>query len=76
MQIVITYYCIHIKVMRNIPVFRLINIVVTTTDKIFELFVKCYSSADTMQMYRTGYPKHNYTIITVEDSSSSSLLLV
>ena len=46
--------------MRNIPVFRLINIVVTTIDKDFELFVKCYSSADTMQMYMTSCPKHNY----------------
>ena len=56
--------------MRNTPVFRLINIVVTTTDKIFELFVKHYSSANAMQTYRTGCPKHKYTIITVEDNSS------
>ena len=58
------------------PVFRLINIVVNATDNIFELFVNHYSSVDTMQMYRTSCPKHNFTIITVEESSSSSLLLV
>ena len=43
-----------------------INFVVNTTDKIFRLFIIllfCQYSASV----RTGCPKHNYTIITVEE---------
>ena len=62
---------VHIQVIKNIPVLRLTNIVVITTDNIFELFVTCYSSADTMLpcssvimlLHRTRCPKHDFTIM-------------
>ena len=51
------------QVIKNIPVLRLTNIVVITTNKIFELFVTHYSSADTMLPYRTGVLYMCYSVI-------------
>ena len=53
--------------MRNTPIFTSINIVADTTYKGLD-YLQCYSTANTVSMYRTGCPKQNYTIITVEDS--------
>ena len=53
--------------MRNMPIFISINIVADTTYKVLD-YLPCNSAANTVSMYRTGCPKQNYTIITVEDS--------
>ena len=60
--------------MINMPIFISTNIVATATYKVPD-YLQCYSAANTVSMYRTGYPKQNYTIITVKDDQSSSLLL-
>ena len=52
--------------MRNTPIFISINIVVDATYKVLD-YLQCYSAANTVSMYRTSCPKHNYTIITVEN---------
>ena len=49
------------------PILRSINVVADATYKVPD-YLQHYSSANTMSMYRTGCPKHNYTMITVEDS--------
>ena len=54
---------VHISVIKNIPVFRLTNFVVTTTNKIFKLFVIHYSSADTMLTNRIGCLYMCYSVI-------------
>ena len=49
------------------PIFISIIIVADATYKAPD-YLQCYSTANTVSMYRTGCPKQNYTIIAVEDS--------
>ena len=53
--------------MRNMTIFISTNVVAKATDKVSH-YLQHYSAANTVSMYRTGCPKQNYTIITVEDS--------
>ena len=53
--------------MRNMPSFISTNIVAEATNKVPD-YLQCYSATNTVSMYRTGCPKQNYTITTVEDS--------
>ena len=48
------------------PIFISTNIVAEATYKVLD-YLQHYSAANTVSMYRTGCPKQNYTIITVED---------
>ena len=49
------------------PIFISIYIVADATNTVPD-YLQCYSAANTVSMYRTGFPKQNYTNITVEDS--------
>ena len=52
--------------MINMPIFTSTNIVAKATYKVPD-YMQCYSTANTVPMYRTGCAKQCYTIITVED---------
>ena len=60
--------------MINMPNLISTNIAGKATYKVLN-YLQHYSTANTVSMCRTGCPKQNYTIITVEDSQSSSFLL-
>ena len=48
------------------PIFTSTNIVAKATYKVLD-YMQCYSTVNTVSMYRTGCPKQYYTTITVED---------
>ena len=52
--------------MINMPIFISNNIVAEATYEVLD-YLQHYSAANTVSMHRTGCPKQNYTIITVED---------
>ena len=48
------------------PIFISTNIIAEATYKVPD-YLQCYSTANTVSMYRTSCLKHNYSIITMED---------